>query len=199
MEVFEGNFAVVFIAEVMRTRSSRLHGNSGTFSTMDTVRSAVTWTGDGGLLAEEMPALGVPGCIRRSHGEAAIETGLSFEAGIGPDAISPIASSDVVDVAGGRDDVEGLGPILERVALLQLLTADHEGLTAGIVNRHESVGRMVENAHHHVVVAAVEIDRLIRLIYPELKFLQLRRLWATWEPGVTPEIWFDMAILNASA
>ena len=155
MEVFEGNFAVVFIAEVMRTRSSRLHGNSGTFSTMDAVRSPVARTGDGALLAEEMPALNIPGFVRSPHREAAIESSFSLKARIRPDAVGPVAPSDVVNIAGGRDDVEALRSILEGIALLQLLAAYHQCLAAGIVSRQERVGGMVEDAHYNVVIAAV--------------------------------------------
>ena len=89
---------------------------------MNAVRSPVARTGNGSELAEKMPALSIPGFIRRPHRQAAVEPGLSIEVGKRLDTIGPVAASNVVDVAGGRNDVEGLCATLKRVSLLELFS-----------------------------------------------------------------------------
>ena len=85
---------------------------------MDAARSPVARPVMELWLTEEMPALNIPGFVRRPHGEAAIESSFSIKARIRPDAVGPVAPSDVVDIADGRDDVEALRSILEGIALL---------------------------------------------------------------------------------
>ena len=100
IKVLKRDFALILITEVMRSAAARLHCNSTIFSTVNAVCSPVTWPGDGSELAEEMPVLSIPGFIRRPHRKAAIESGLTFEAGEGFDAVGSVTASDVVDVAG---------------------------------------------------------------------------------------------------